>query len=85
MQAEKKVQKLESKLKLRHKTVEGLISRLNALSLAPPPDAAAAAAAAQAVREEMQAQLDAESLAKEAAQAQVLVEPSHRVAWSSAL
>jgi hypothetical protein len=62
------MEKLENKLRLRHKTVEGLVSRLNELSRARD---AADSAAVEAVKAELQARLDAAEHAKVAAETQV--------------
>lgn len=61
------MEKLENKLRLRHKTVEGLVSRLNELSRA---HTAADTSAVEAAKADLQARLDAAEHVKDAAEAQ---------------
>ena len=68
LQTQVQVEKLENKLRLRHKTVEGLVSRLNELSRA---HTAADSSAVEAAKADLQARLDAAEHVKDAAEAQV--------------
>ena len=72
-QTQSQVEKLENKLRLRHKTVEGLVSRLNELSRA---HTAADNAGVEAAKADLQARLDASEHAKTAAEAQARAGPA---------
>ena len=84
LQTQIQAEKLENKLRLRHKTVEGLVSRLNELSRA---HTAADNAAVETAKADLQARLDAAEHVKAAAETQVSAAPSvcmQMQSWTSA-